>query len=77
VSNQEDNAVADAYEEKFVRLSEAVEKRLIRGVWILFILLILAQGLLRFDFIRLRITGVDRLEGHSTSFAPPTERVIY
>jgi hypothetical protein len=77
MSQEEDHSRRDAYEGKFVKLSEAVEKRLLRAVVILFVLLVLSQGLLCLDFVRQRITGVDRLEGRSSSFAPPTERVIY
>jgi hypothetical protein len=71
------DSLDEAYEERFVSLSERVERRLIWGVLILTVLLVISQGLLQFDFIRHRLTRVDRLEGHPTSFAPPTERVIY
>lgn len=72
-----DNGEMDRYTDRFLELSKVVEKRLLTAIAVLFMLLLLFQGLLLIDGVRERLTGIDRLEGHSSVFAPSPERMLY
>ncbi|WP_309118676.1 hypothetical protein [Paenibacillus sp.] len=76
-ANERREESAEAYIERFLRLSDKVEKRLLRGIVLLFFILVLLQALLTIDAVRERIVEVDRLEGRSYGFAPSPERVLY
>lgn len=71
----------EQYVESFLKFSGPIERRLLQAVALLFVLLLLFQGLLLFDSVRERLTGIDRLEGEAypvgQSFAPEPERVVY
>jgi hypothetical protein len=67
----------DEYVGRFLRLSNRVEKRILQGIVILFLLLMGIQALLTIDAVRERIVEVERLEGRSYGFAPSPERVLY
>lgn len=67
----------DEYVGRFLRLSNRVEKRILQGIVILFLLLAGIQALLTIDAVRERIVEVERLEGRSYGFAPSPERVLY
>lgn len=51
------------YVERFVLLSDRVERLLRRAVWALIALLVAAQLLLSVPPVRQRLVGVERLEG--------------
>jgi len=74
--SQNRNAEED-YIGRFLKLSAAVEKRLVQAITALLALLALFQALLAIDGVRERISPVDRLEGHPTAFAPQPDHVLY
>ncbi len=52
-----------SYEKKFIRLSDAVEKWLLRAVAVLLIAMCAGQFLLRMPYTRQIVSPVDRMEG--------------
>lgn len=67
----------EPYIRLFLALSERVERRLLRAIVVLALLLILSQGLLQFEAVRNRLLVVERLEGERVDFATSAERVLY
>ncbi|HZG85219.1 hypothetical protein [Paenibacillus sp.] len=72
VAEEENNYIG-----RFLKLSAAVEKRLLQAIVTLLALLAIFQALLAIDGVRERISPVDRLEGRPTAFAPQPDHVLY
>ncbi|MCI3920262.1 hypothetical protein MO973_08450 [Paenibacillus sp. TRM 82003] len=70
--NDDHRREEDVYIHRFLLLSDKVERALRRAAFVAFALLLAAQALLLADGARERLTGIDRLEGRSIDFAPPT-----
>ncbi|HZG55458.1 hypothetical protein [Paenibacillus sp.] len=63
--------------ERFLRLSDGAESKLLRVIVTLFVLLVVFQGLLTIRPVRERLTRIDRMEGQTYGFAPYADRVVY
>lgn len=66
-----------SYIARYLQFSNKVEKWLIKLLWTIFVLLLLAQLLLQNDTIRYLISRTERMEGSKVSSAVPADFALH
>lgn len=72
LTDREQSPGDEAYIQRFLRFSDAIERGIVRAAIVAFALLLVMQALLRVDEVRERVSGTERREGRVVNFAPPT-----